>query len=103
MSDIEKTRRALAARVVEGEGRAGKDVRRNAFQGTGLQGPLASLVEKVARRAHQVTDGDFAAARATGLTEDQIFEVVVCAAIGEAMRQHDAALAALDLAIARKG
>jgi len=32
---------------------------------------------------------------AAGFSEDQIFEVVVCAAIGQATRQRDAALAAL--------
>jgi hypothetical protein len=43
-----------------------------------------------------VTDEDITAAKASGLSEDQIFEIVVCAAIGQAERQYDAALAALD-------
>jgi hypothetical protein len=38
---------------------------------------------------------DIAAARASGLSEDQIFETVVCAAVGQATRQYDTALAAL--------
>jgi hypothetical protein len=33
--------------------------------------------------------------RTSGLSEDQIFEIVVCAAIGHAARQYDTALAAL--------
>lgn len=45
-----------------------------------------------------MTDEDIAAARAPGLSEDQIFEIVVCAAIGQAMRQYDTALAALEAA-----
>jgi alkylhydroperoxidase family enzyme len=53
------------------------------------------LIEKVAFHADRVTDEDVAAARAEGLSEDQIFEIVVCAAIGQATRQHDNALAAL--------
>jgi len=39
--------------------------------------------------------------RESGLTEDQIFEVVVCAAVGLATHQYEAAIAALDAA-ARK-
>jgi alkylhydroperoxidase/carboxymuconolactone decarboxylase family protein YurZ len=33
--------------------------------------------------------------RASGLTEDEVFELVVCAAVGQATRQYEAALAAL--------
>jgi len=102
MSDIENARRTLASRLLEGEGHAASDLRRAAFEGAGLPEALTSLVEKVARHASEVTDGDFAGARAAGLTEDQLFEVVVCAAVGEATRQHEAALRALDQAKARK-
>jgi len=42
-----------------------------------------------------VTDDDIAAVRAAGLTEDQIFEIVVCAAIGQANRQYTSALASV--------
>jgi alkylhydroperoxidase family enzyme len=95
MSDIESSRRALVARLLEGEGRATAQLRRGAFEGRGLPEALGALAEKVARSAHDVTDADFAAARAAGFSEDQIFEIVVCAAVGEATRQHEAALAAL--------
>lgn len=56
---------------------------------------MATLVDKVARHASRITDEDINAVGAFGLSEDQIFEIVVCAAIGQAARQHDAALAAL--------
>jgi hypothetical protein len=56
------------------------------------------LVDKVARHAFRVTDEDITAARVSGLGEDQVFEVVVCATIGEATRQYDTALAALEAA-----
>jgi alkylhydroperoxidase family enzyme len=60
------------------------------------------LVDKVARyHPHRVTDDDIAAARGAGLSEDQIFEIVVCAAVGQATRQCDAAVTALEAA-ARK-
>jgi alkylhydroperoxidase/carboxymuconolactone decarboxylase family protein YurZ len=43
-----------------------------------------------------VTDADIAAAKAAGLSEDHIFELVVTAAVGQANRQLESALAALD-------
>jgi alkylhydroperoxidase/carboxymuconolactone decarboxylase family protein YurZ len=36
-----------------------------------------------------------AAVLAAGLSEDQLFEIMVCAAIGQAHRQYTSALAAL--------
>jgi alkylhydroperoxidase family enzyme len=59
---------------------------------------MGTLVSKVAEQPTNVTDEDFAAARASGLSEDQIFEMVVSAAIGQATRQYNTALAALDAA-----
>lgn len=99
MSDIKKARSALLARILDGEGTAPSAQRRAAFDGAGLAGPLRTLVEKVGKHPNQVTDDDIAAARASGLSEDQVFELVVCAGIGQARRQHDAALAALASAI----
>ena len=61
-----------------------------------------TLVDKVARHAYRVTDEDIAAARASGLSEDQVFEIVVCAAIGQATRQYDTALAALEAATGKE-
>ena len=40
-----------------------------------------------------MTDEDVAAARAAGFSEDQIFELMVCAAVGAADRQYDSAMA----------
>ena len=98
MSDITLARKALVARIVEGDGRASGAQRRAAFDNAGLAEPLRALIDKVARHAYKVTDQDIAAARAAGLSEDQIFEIVVCAAIGQASRQLDSALAALGAA-----
>jgi hypothetical protein len=98
MSDIRQARKALVARILEGQGGASHADRRAAFDNAGLAEPLSSLIDKVARRAHKVTDADIAAARASGLSEDKVFEMVVCGAIGQATRQYDGALAALDAA-----
>jgi alkylhydroperoxidase family enzyme len=96
MSDISQMRKALVARILEGDGRASHAQRRAAFDNAGLAEPLARLIDKVAKDAYKVTDEDIAAARSSGLSEDQIFEIVVCAAIGQATRQYDTALAALE-------
>ena len=98
MSNIREARKALVTRILEGDGKASRAQRRAAFENAGPTGQLGTLIDKVARHAHQVTDDDIAAAKAMGLSEDQIFEMVVCAAIGQSTRQYDAALAALSAA-----
>lgn len=102
MADITEAREALVARVLEGEGRASREQRRAAFDNAGLSEPLRTLLEKVAQSARTVTDQDVAAVRAAGLSEDQIFELVVCGAVGQALRQHERALAALATAATGK-
>jgi alkylhydroperoxidase family enzyme len=95
MSDITQARKELVARILEGDGAASYTQRRAAFDNAGLDEPLSMLIDKVARHAYDVTDEDIAAALGSGLSEDQIFELVVCAAVGQATRQYETALAAL--------
>ena len=102
MSDIRQARAALARRILEGGGKASPSERKAAFQDSGLAEPLGALADKVARYAYRVTDEDIHAVRISGLSEDEIFEIVVCAAVGQATRQYDAALHALDAAAAGK-
>jgi alkylhydroperoxidase family enzyme len=98
MSDIREARKVLVSRILEGEGTATKPLRRAAFDDAPLPEPLRAFVAKIAERAHTIDDDDVAEVRASGLSEDEIFELVVCAAVGQATRQYDAALAALDAA-----
>jgi hypothetical protein len=98
MPDIRQARKALARRILEGAGNASPSERRSAFNNSGLAEPLGMLVDKVARNAYKVTDEDITAAKLSGLSEDQVFEIVVCAAVGQATRQNDTALAALEAA-----
>ena len=92
--------RALEDRVLNGAGRASPEQRAQAFGDAGLAPPLDGLIDKVATRPTQVTDADFAAARAAGLSEDELFELVICAAVGQSARLYDAGLAALAEAVA---
>lgn len=95
MSEIRQAQKALVRRILEGGGEAAPSERRAAFNNSGLAEPLGTLVDKVAKHAHRVTDEDITIAKASGLSEDQIFEIVVCAAVGQATRQYETALAAL--------
>jgi hypothetical protein len=72
--------RALQDRILNGEGRASPEQRARAFSNAGLSQPLDGLLGKVATRPKQVTDADFAAARAAGFSEGELFELVICAA-----------------------
>jgi alkylhydroperoxidase/carboxymuconolactone decarboxylase family protein YurZ len=94
--------RALVDRVLNGEGRASAEQWARAFRNEGLAAPLDALdalVGKVAARPVRVTDADLDAAKAAGCTEDEIFELVVCAAVGESARLYEAGLAALAEAV----
>jgi hypothetical protein len=102
MSDITPARKALVTRILEEDGMASHAQRRAAFDNAGLAEPLRTLIDKVAKCAYTVTDEDIAAVTASGLSEDQIFEIVVCAAIGQATRQYDTALDALEAATKRR-
>jgi hypothetical protein len=86
----------VVARILEGEGTSSKTDRRAAFANEGVPEAGRALIDKVAKHAYRVTDEDVAAAKAAGLSEDTIFELVVCAAIGQSSRQMDNALAALE-------
>ena len=95
--------RALVDRVLNGEGRASAEQRASAFSNSDVPPPLHELISKVATRPAQVTDADFAAAKAAGFSEDQIFELVISAAVGQSDRLYEAGLAALAEATANGG
>lgn len=99
MPDENKTRaahQALVDRVLNGQGRASVEQRAQAFNNDdGLSPPLQVLIGKVATRPAQVTTADFVAAQALGVSEDQLFELVICAAVGQSARLYEAGLAAL--------
>jgi hypothetical protein len=95
--------KALVACLLDVDAMASQAQRRAAFDNAGLDAPLSTLIDKVAMQAYKGTDEDIAAVKASGLSEDQIYELVVCAAVGQATRQYDTALAALAEATAGKG
>ncbi len=88
----------LVEHILETQGKAPQTWRRAAFDNKGLEAPLESLINKVATQPTRITDKDVDAAKESGLTEDQVFELIICAALGQSSRQYAAALRALDLA-----
>jgi len=84
----------LVKRLVSGDGMTSSEDRVRAFNNADLPAPLELLTE-VATGAGHVTDGDIHRAKMAGFTEDQIFELVVCAAVGAATRQYESGLTAL--------
>jgi len=97
MADIGRHVAALVKRITQGDGHASRGAREAAFAK-----PEGALLGKVAQHAYRVTDEDVAAAK-TERSEDEVFELVACAAVGQAKRQYDSALAALDAACNAKG
>lgn len=87
--------RALVSRILEGDARASRAQRLAAFNDEVGDEPLRALVGKVTKQPARVTDDDVAAVRAAGIEEDRVFELVICAAVGQATRQYETALAAL--------
>lgn len=96
--DFRAAHTALVTRIIEGNGVASAAERRAALDNGGLPEPLGGLVKKVALQPTHITGGDFTAAKDAGFTDDQLFELVICAAVGQSSRQYDAACAALDVA-----
>ncbi|MFV8317516.1 hypothetical protein [Mycobacterium sp. 23] len=101
MTDITELHRALVARILGGAAQTPIELRRAAFENAATSDPLRTLIDKVAHHSHQVTDDDVAAARDAGFSEDEIFEIAVCAAVGQAGRDYDSALATLAEATGR--
>ena len=56
---------------------------------------MAPYLDKVRSAAHAVTDEDVEALKASGCSEDEIFEQTVAAAVGEGLRRLDAGFRAL--------
>lgn len=72
--------------------------RRTAAFGADLSAPLASYTDTVRRHAYKVVDGDIARLREAGLSEDEIFDATVAAAVGAGLARLRAGLRALEQA-----
>ncbi|MBX3155481.1 MAG: hypothetical protein KF773_05750 [Deltaproteobacteria bacterium] len=92
---VTRLRKAVVERALHGKGVAAGDVRRAAFDNQDVPEASRALVDKVSKNAWKVVDDDIAAVKKAGVAEDEIFEMAVCAALGQATRQLESAFAAL--------
>ena len=84
----------LLREVLEGPGVTTRTERTAALEGAGphvMQGYLT----KVREQSYRVSDEDFVALRAAGVSEDAIFELTVAAAVGAALRRLEDARRAM--------
>jgi len=80
--------------VLDGPGGCDPALRHAAADGRGVPQELAPLVEKIHAHAYKVTDDDIARLQAN-YSDDQLFEVVVSAALGASQHLLEVGLEAL--------
>jgi hypothetical protein len=81
--------------VLRGPGETNPALREAAADRAGLPANLESLVDVIHRHAYKVTDGDVARL-GREYNDDELFEVIVCAAVGASRNRLLAGLAALN-------
>jgi hypothetical protein len=86
---------ALRRAVLESPGRTEPAVRLAAAEGSSLPTPVDSYILKVRDQSYRITDRDIDTLTAAGVSEDEIFELTVAAALGAAMLRFDAGMRAL--------
>jgi alkylhydroperoxidase family enzyme len=84
-------------RVLNGPGESDPAIRNAAAEGSNVPSDLQTLVDKIHRHAYKVTDEDVARVQPK-YGDDQLFEIVVSAAIGASRQRLLAGLAALEQA-----
>jgi len=94
-SEVDILLKQLVTRIKDGPGKATTDLRRSAFNNSGLKEPLKSFIDKVANTAYTITDNDVSLVK-SAISEDEIFELVICASVGQSTRQFENALKALN-------
>ncbi|HMC53711.1 MAG: hypothetical protein DMD35_17435 [Gemmatimonadetes bacterium] len=88
-------RDAALRTVLDGPGETDPSLRHAAAEGVGVPDDLRALVEKIHRHAYRVTDEEIAALQAR-YDDDQLFELIVSAAVGASRRRLMAGLKALE-------
>jgi hypothetical protein len=81
--------------VLQDAGESERSIRNAAASGVGVPADLASLVGKIHNHAYQVTDADIARVQPR-YGDDQMFEIIVSAALGASRKRLLAGLEALD-------
>jgi len=95
ISDHDERLRALVRLVAEGPGALDARVRTRASRLAPLPEPLDAFARKLAL-GEAVTGADVERLRLAGYSQDQVFELAVCVAVGVAQARLAAGLRALD-------
>ena len=82
-------------RVLQGPGETDPAIRSGVAERRGVPSDLETLVDKIHDHAYTVTDDDVARVQAK-YGDDQMFEIIVSAAVGASRKRLIAGLAALD-------
>lgn len=80
--------------VLDGAGQSDPGIRRAVAENVGIPADLQSLIDKIHRHAYKVTDADIERLQAK-YGDDQLFEIVVSAALGASWKRLQAGLEAL--------
>lgn len=88
-------RKNVITRVLDGAGVAAPSERHVAFEGKGAPAELQALIDKVEAHAYKVTDDDLRRLQQK-YSDDELFEIIVSAALGASERRLLAGLEALD-------
>jgi hypothetical protein len=102
-TDGRDLRLALLEQILNGPGKATRNLRVCAFNNKDVPEPLRDLIGNIVARPPQITDADFGMAGSAGFDDDELVEMVICAAVGEANRQYEARVAALVAAAPEHG
>ena len=86
---------ALRSLVSGASGTMNSGLRGDAVSGAPLPPALAAFSAKVRKASASVSDGDVQALLQSGLSEDAVFELVVCSAVGSGLERLQAGLRAL--------
>lgn len=90
-----KLRDEILDQVLGGPAQTEPALRKAAANGSGLPADLQPLVEKIQAHAYKVTDSDIARLRSSR-SDDELFEVIVSAALGASSKRLFAGLRALE-------
>jgi len=85
----------LTKQVLEGPGHTAPALRAAAARGEDLPEELRELVRKIHQHAYKVTDEDLARLKLR-YSEDELFELIVSAAMGASLERLSAGLRALE-------
>lgn len=86
---------SLFRQVLDGPGESSPEVRRAAARNLSVPPDLQPFVDKIHKHAYKVTDEDVARLQ-TAYGDDQVFEIIVSAALGASRKRLMAGLAALE-------